>query len=268
VSAPPVQQPPPATFQVLVNKGARADLRERDGSCQIRGWDERLEGINSGINPLAENFRTLRTRILHPVAGPPPRSLLITSASPAEGKSFVCANLGIAIAQGVEQYALMVDCDLRRPALGQLFGLPNDRGLVDHLANGEDLANLILKTGVYKLSLIPGGTPPDNPSELLDSERMVALVDELVARYQDRLILLDSPPLQAASETAVLARHVDGVVLVARWGGGRKEHIKALVDTIGREKIVGVVFNGVRTTALDTKIFGYTDYQSNYYRRQ
>jgi len=230
-----------------------------------RNWDERLNIIQGDFNPLSEYFRTLRTRILHPASGPPPRSLLITSTTPAEGKSFVCANLGISIAQGVEQYALMVDCDLRRPTLGQLFGLPCDHGLSDHLARGVDLASLIQKTEVRKLSIIPAGHPPDNPSELLDSDRMTGLVDELVARYHDRLILLDSPPLQAAAETAILAQQVDGVVLVVRWGAGRREYIKTLIDIVGKEKIVGVVFNAVRTTAIDRTLFGDTDYQSNSY---
>lgn len=255
------RQPVPLSFPSPHAATGGTQGREPRG----KNWDERLKLIHSDFNPLSEYFRTLRTRILHPASGRPPRSLLITSATPGEGKSFVCANLGISIAQGVEQYALMVDCDLRRPTLGQLFGLASDHGLADHLARGTDLANLIQQTGVRKLTIIPAGQPPKNPSELLDSERMDGLVNELVSRYQDRLIVLDSPPLQAAAETAILAQQVDGVVLVVRWGLGRREYIQSLVDIVGKEKIVGVVFNGVRATAIDRHIFGYTDYQTNYY---
>ncbi len=94
---------------------------------------------------------------------------------------------------------------------------------------------------------------------------MISLVDELVKRYDDRLVVLDSPPLHAASETAVLAQHVDGVVLVVRYGASRREYVKALADAIGREKILGVVFNAYRATMLDYKVFGYYEYQQNYY---
>jgi Mrp family chromosome partitioning ATPase len=94
---------------------------------------------------------------------------------------------------------------------------------------------------------------------------MASLVDELSRRYEDRIVLLDSPPLHAASETAVLAQHVDGVVLVVRYGASRREYVKALADAIGREKILGVVFNAYKATMLDYKVFGYYEYQQEYY---
>ena len=94
---------------------------------------------------------------------------------------------------------------------------------------------------------------------------MTSLVDELVMRYEDRIVLLDSPPLHSASETAILARHVDGVVLVVRYGASRREYVKSLVEAIGRDKIVGVVFNAYKSNMLDSKIFGYYEYQQNYY---
>ncbi len=228
-------------------------------------WDERLVNASITNAPVAESFRTLRTRILHPFEGDPPRSLLITSASPGEGKSFVCANLGVVLAQGVDQFALMVDCDLRKPTLHSLFGLPNDRGLVNFLRDRDDVGETILKAGVDKLSLIPAGPPPLNPSELLGSVTMGRLVDELVSRYDDRIILFDSPPMRAASETAILAQHVDGVILVVRWGGSRREYVQDLVDLIGRDKIVGLVFNAYKTNALEAKIFGSYEYQQKYY---
>ena len=99
-----------------------------------------------------------------------------------------------------------------------------------------------------------------NPSELLGSGSMARLIEELENRYDDRIILLDSPPVQAASETAVLARNVDGVVLVVRWGGSRREHLHKLVELIGPERIVGVVFNAFESNILDNKIFGSYEY--------
>jgi exopolysaccharide/PEP-CTERM locus tyrosine autokinase len=230
-------------------------------------WDQRLQLSINPHSPFFESFRRLRTPILHPSSGKTPKTILVTSVVPNEGKSFVCANLGIALAQGMEHHALMLDCDFRRPALSQLFGLSNDTGLVDHLQNNVDLSLLIRKTGQDKLSLIPCGKPPKNPSELLDSNRMISLINELSQRYQDRIILFDSPPNIVASETSILAKHLDGVILVVRYGASKREHIKKIVDTIGGEKILGLVFNAypenTMESFLDKKMgYGYHDYYS------
>jgi len=238
-------------------------LKSRQPSLSA-SWDERLSQSAMVTGPVAESFRTLRARILHPDTGKVPRSLLVTSATPGEGKSFVCANLGVALAQGVDQYCLMVDCDLRKPALHRLFGLSLRRGLVNYLRDNQDLASMIVPAGVETLSLLPAGPPPVNPAELLGAERMARLVDELENRYDDRIIVFDSPPLQAASETAILARHVDGVILVVRWRGSRREHVRKLVERIGRERIIGVVFNAYEENILAAKAFGYYEYQDNY----
>lgn len=237
----------------------KKESRRADGS-----WDERLTLATTVTGPAAESFRSLRTRILHPPSGKVPRSLLVTSATPGEGKSFVCANLGIALAQGVDHYCLIADCDLRRPSQHRLFGVSAERGLVHYLRDDEELTSMILPAGIETLSLLPAGPPPVNPAELLGSASMARLVDELENRYDDRILLIDSPPLQAASETAILAQHVDGVILVVRWGGGRREHIQKLVELIGREQIIGVVFNAYKENVLDSKVFGYYEYQSAY----
>jgi protein-tyrosine kinase len=230
-------------------------------------WDERFVTGIEDYPGVAESFRRLRTTILHPAEGNPARSILVTSASPVEGKSFVCANLSVIMAHGVGQHVLMVDCDLRRPSLAHFFGLERGAGLVDHLRDGTDISALIRKTGFDRLSIIPAGIPPENPSELLSSQAMSDLIKEVVSRYQDRFIILDSPPAQAASESAVLAQHVDKVVLVVRWGGSGREQVKKLVEQIGPEKILGVVFNAFEMNILDKRLQGegYYKYYSEEY---
>ncbi|MEW6519967.1 MAG: polysaccharide biosynthesis tyrosine autokinase [Thermodesulfobacteriota bacterium] len=217
---------------------------------------------------MAESFRRLRAKILHPAEGHPLRSILVTSASPGEGKSFVCANLGVIMAHGVDQHALLVDCDLRRPSLARFFGIESaGAGLVDHLRDGTPLSSLIATTGVERLSLIPAGAPPENPSELLASQSMSNLIKEVVDRYNDRFVILDSPPAQAASETAVLAQHVDKVVLVVRWNGAGREQVKKLVEQLGQEKVLGIVFNAFEMNILDKRLQdeGYYKYYSEEY---
>lgn len=231
-------------------------------------WDARLVMASAATGAVAESIRNLRTRILYPVIGETPRTLLVTSAAPGEGKSFICANLALSLAQGVDDYCLLADCDFRRPSQHKLFGLSNERGIVNHLQNGVAVEELITPSGVEKLSIFPAGPPPVNPAELSGSESMVRLVRELKSRYDDRFVVIDSPPHEAAAETAVLAKHVDGVVLVVRYGTSRRERVKALADMIGRDKIIGVVFNALETSFLDTKVFGYQDYKANYYSQQ
>ena len=228
-------------------------------------WDPRLKISTDPNSGAFESFRRLRTPILYPSSGPKPRTILVTSVVPHEGKGFITANLGVAIARDVEHHALMLDCDFRSPALAQLFGLSNETGLVDHLRDKVDLPLLIRKTGQPKLSLIPSGRPPANPSEMLTSARMSRLIDEMAERYDDRVILFDSPPNIVASETGILAKHLDGVVLVVRHGGAKKEHVKRFVDAVGPEKIVGLVYNAYPETTLESYIekkmgYGYGNY--------
>ena len=129
------------------------------------------------------------------------------------------------------------------------------------------LSTLICQTGLDRLSLISAGIPPENPSELLASKTMASLIDEVVNRYQDRFVLLDSPPVLAASETAILSQHVDKVVLVVRWGSSGREQVKKLVDQVGQEKILGVVFNAFEMNILDRRMRGegYYNYLSEGY---
>jgi len=239
--------------------------RAEDNVKRPGQWDDRLILATATTGPVAESIRALRTRILFPPSGKIPRSILMTSAAPGEGKSFICANLGISLAQGVDNYCLLADCDLRKPMQHNLFGLNNKAGLSDYLQHKRPLSELLVPSGIEKLSILPAGPRSINPAELLGSAFMTSLVDELGKRYDDRIVLLDSPPLHAASETAVLAQHVDGVVLVVRYGASRREYVKALADAIGREKILGVVFNAYRATMLDYKVFGYYEYQQDYY---
>ena len=187
--------------------------------------------------------------------------------TPRKAKSFVCANLGVSIAQSLEQQALIIDCDLRRPSLQGLFGLKHQKGLTNYLRDGDNLSNLIHTTGLPKLSIIPSGLPPDNPSELLSSNKMPAMLEELANTYEDHLILLDSPPFHAASEALVLSQLVDKIVLVVRWGKSGRENVKKMIELVGREKIIGVVFNAFESNIIDRKVqgVGYHNYYSESY---
>jgi len=141
-----------------------------------------------------EQFKMLRTNLLFPSSGKSPRTIMVTSAVPDEGKSFVAANLAISIAQSIQEHVLLIDCDIRRPCVHTQFGFGDVTGLSEYLVNGPSLSSLLLKTEVNKLSILPAGRPPHNPSELLSSQRMSKLLEEVTERYRDRYIVIDSPP--------------------------------------------------------------------------
>ncbi|MFW5908678.1 MAG: polysaccharide biosynthesis tyrosine autokinase [Desulfosalsimonas sp.] len=242
-----------------------AVTQEPDPGFSQERWDRRLQKSTDPRSLFFESFRRLRASILYPSSGSRPKTLLVTSAVPHEGKGFVCANLGVALARGMENHAMMVDCDLRHPSLAQLFGVSGDTGLVDYLQDNADLSLLIRKTGQPKLSLLPGGQAPANPAEMLESARMTGLINEMAQRYPDRIILFDSAPGVIASETATLAKQVDGVILVVRYGASAKEEVKRFADTLGQDKILGVVFNAYPENAVEAFLEKRLGYGYGYY---
>ena len=191
----------------------------------------------------AEQFKMLRTSILFPVSGRPPRTILVTSATPGEGKSFVSSNLAVSIARNINEHVLLIDCDLRKPCIHKRFGYGQVQGLSEYLTRDVSLPAIMLKTPIDKLTILPGGKIPDNPSELLSSDDMTKLLIEVKERYKDRIIILDSPPPQLTAETNVIARQVDGILLVVKCGGTNRELIARMTDKLGKDKVLGVVFN-------------------------
>jgi exopolysaccharide/PEP-CTERM locus tyrosine autokinase len=191
----------------------------------------------------ADLFRLLRTRILFPQAGAPPRTILVTSALAEEGKSFVAANLAINMARHVDQHVLLVDCDLRKPTIHAKFGFNGIKGLSEYLSSSMELSSLLLKSGVDKLTILPSGASPQNPSELISSAKMASLIQELKDRYHDRYIILDSPPPMMAPETSAIAKSVDGILLVVKYGDTSLELVEELITHLDREKIIGAVIN-------------------------
>ena len=187
--------------------------------------------------------------------GEPPRSILVTSTAPGEGKTFSASNLAISIALNINKHVLLIDADLRRPQLHQRFGFDDGPGLSNYLTDGTDLPSLLLKTSVDKLTLLPGGPPPRNPSELISSERMINLIAEVSARYTDRLIVIDAPPPGLAAETSVLARQVDGILIVVRRGKTQREDLVDLIQCVGEKKILGSIVNYMETTR--SRYYGY-----------
>lgn len=191
----------------------------------------------------SEMFKILRGNILFPASGKPPRSILVTSAVPGEGKSFVATNLAVSIAQNINEHVFLMDCDIRKPSVHRALGLGDVPGLAEYLADEVALESLLVRTQVKKLTILPGGNPPHNPAELLSSKKMSALLKEVGERYGDRYVIIDSPPPQLTAETSAIARQVDGILIVLKYGSTPRGMVEDLVETLGKEKIIGCVMN-------------------------
>jgi protein-tyrosine kinase len=247
-----VPEPTPAAVAPLQALPARPVPKISYGHGQPPVWDEavidhNLVALMDPHSPEAEQFKILRTNILFPLVGSPPRSILVTSAAPGEGKTFVAANLAISIALNINRHVLLIDADMRRPQLHKRFGFGSVPGLSDYLAEGRLLPSLLLKTKVDKLTLLPAGPPPDNPAELIGAERMSSLLAEVTNRYPDRIVVIDAPPPALAAETSVLARQVDGILVVVRYGSTRRDDLADLVAQVGEKKILGSIVNYTET---------------------
>jgi capsular exopolysaccharide synthesis family protein len=192
----------------------------------------------------AEAFRVLRTNLQFMGLDAPLRSLAVTSATPGEGKSTISANLAVAFAQ-TGASVCVVDADLRRPTQHKLFGLDNWAGVTTVVAGQSPLEGCLRETAVEGLHVLPSGPVPPNPSELLGSRRMAALLAELEERFD--VVIVDTPPVLAVTDACVLAPKVGGMLLVARSGQVDRRQVdraKVALEAV-QAKVLGVVLDGL-----------------------
>lgn len=197
--------------------------------------------VTNPRSPISEAFRTLRTNLEFSSLDHPLHTMVVTAAASEEGKSTTLANLAVIMAEGGKR-VILVDCDLRRPALHDIFGVPNDEGLTTMLRDDAALNDPPLQeTGIEGLSLLPSGPPPANPAVLLGSRRM----REVIATLRERadLVLFDAPPVVAVTDAAVLAAQTDGVLLILRAGSTRREYAQRAKELLEKVnvRIIGAV---------------------------
>jgi len=221
-----------------------------------------LAMITDVRSPIAESYRHLRTSLLLSSAGQPPRTILVTSSQPSEGKTTTAINTAFMLAQtGAE--VLIIDCDLRRPRLHTQFEVPNSKGLTTWLSGERDLDNLLQSyPKTPNLKILTSGPVPPNPAELLGSEEMRRLLGLLSERFAH--IIIDSPPAISFTDASILSTMVDGVMLVVHGGRSSRAVVRRakqqLLD-VGAH-IFGVVLNNVKMESQD---YYYSGYYSNYY---
>jgi exopolysaccharide/PEP-CTERM locus tyrosine autokinase len=229
--------------------------------CRIYECTEQLVVLSSPESADAEYFKLLRAQILFARDRQRPRTILVTSTFPGEGKTFISANLAASISLGIDENVLLVDADLRSPSIHDILSHPNGEGLHEYLTGEKSLQDLIVRTEIDKLSILTAGKVPSNPSELLSSTAMLNFLKEVRERYQDRLIIIDSSPCHITAEAKILAEYVDGIILVVMAQKTPRKTIQRAIDDFRKEKILGIVFNGYNPVRKS-----YKKYYEKYYQ--
>jgi len=210
----------------------------------------------------AESFRLIRTGILLSTAERPPKSILVTSAAPFEGKTLNSVNLALTMAQSGSR-TILIDSDMRKPRIHAIFNVENDHGLTDLLTSDMNPESIIQPTSDPNLFILPAGKTPPNPAELLSSEKMRKIIHTLSDRFER--IILDSPPLIAVTDGVILSSLTEGTILVIQAGRTGKESVrraaKVLQDVGAR--ILGVILNN-----LEFKDYRYGYYYPYYYQHR
>ncbi len=206
----------------------------------------------------AEEFKTLRTRLNHMQSLQPLHTLVVTSASPAEGKSFTATNLAVTQAQLADKRVLLADFDFRRPTVHNLFQMPCCPGITDYLTGKARLSDVMCRVGDTNLYVLPAGEAVPNPLELLNLKECKSLIGELRNHFD--WVILDSPPLLFAADGNLLSTMCDGTILVVRIGTTTFESVTRALQSLCENNVLGVVVNGARRGELYSKYTYYHDY--------
>jgi exopolysaccharide/PEP-CTERM locus tyrosine autokinase len=221
---------------------------------------------DGGRTAVAEDFRLIKRPLLRNARGDgdtPPihhgNLIVVTSAMPGEGKTYCAVNLAMSIAMEMDITVLLVDADVARPSVLKVLGLPAEPGLMDILLSGQTgLADVILRTNVPTLSILPAGRTNKHATELLASRNMSRLLTEIAERYADRIVIFDSPPLLMTTEASVLAAQVGQIVMVVESGRTSQHAVKEALRHIEHCPNISLVYN--KSTAFPgAEYYGYYD---------
>ncbi|WP_286234363.1 XrtA-associated tyrosine autokinase [Thalassotalea sediminis] len=214
---------------------------------------------------IKDEFRQIKRKLLENAFGNAakllhhPNLIMVSSAKPNEGKTFVAINLALSIALEQDKKVLLVDADVLRPSINRELGLEQSEGLIDYLLKPEkNVSDILFQTSINNLRVIPAGQPHHLSNELLASERMAALASELATRYPDRVVIFDCPPLIGVTETLVLANLVGQALVVVEESKTTIASIKAATESLNEDLALGIVMNKAIRSHKD--LYGYYGY--------
>jgi capsular exopolysaccharide synthesis family protein len=250
-------------LQKIIKSGSAKLARSANSgnSGAYGGIAESTGGAPAGLvafSSVVESYRMLRTSLMLSNAGAPPKTILITSSQPGEGKTTTAVNTAISLSQ-LGASVLLIDADLRRPAVHKAFKIPHTHGISNYLSSHTPIDDLIVKLPIPNLYALPCGPIPPNPAELISSDRMKELLLALGQRFDH--ILIDSPPMLSVTDPIILSTMVDGLLLVVQAGRSTRELARRARSELARAgaRVFGVVLNNV-----NVRREGYDDY--DYYR--
>ena len=221
--------------------------------------ESHLLDLNNSHETPAEEFRTLRTRLNHLQSLQPLHTIVVTSPSPAEGKTFTAVNLALAQSHLAESSVLLGDFDLRRPIVHNLFQIDRAPGLSDFLTGQCTFAQAIRRVEAMNLYLLPAGSPVKNPLELLNMRQAKLLFEELPRSFN--WAVFDTPPLLFSADANLLSTMADGTILVVKIGSTTFDNVTRAMQSLCENNVLGIVANGARASELYSK---YTYYYSKY----
>ena len=188
-------------------------------------------------------YRLLRTRVLHKMEQNGWKTIGMTSAGSSEGKTLTAINLAISIAREGKYSVMLVDADLRRPAVARCFGLADEKGLAEYLSLDQQLEDLLVNPCMERLILLPGGRPQKGASENLSSVSMLNLVDEVKARYPNRIVIFDLPPVLVGDDVVKFTPQLDALLIVVQEGKTKREELAKALELVKDHNIIGTVLN-------------------------
>ncbi len=218
-----------------------------EGGVDPAAVDRHIVSITDPYSSAAEEFRKLRARIFQVTEKDFLNTLMVTSGQAGEGKTTTAINLAIAVAHEIDHTVLLIDGDLRKPSIHKYLGLNPPYGLTDYLESrkGLSLSDIMIKTGIGRLVFLPAGNPPENPAELISSDRMRMLIREIKHRYRDRYIIFDSSPLLMTADALSLCDYMDGILFVVQAARTPKKAATQALSLIKGYNVLGTVFNDV-----------------------
>lgn len=268
---PAVESPFRQPRQGVVETAPAEELHD-EPQRRSKQVDLDLEGLaaagyvtpNSHRSSLADELRVIKRPLISNAQGKSASPIdsanlvMVTSSLPGEGKTFMAINLALSIAMEVDTTVLLVDADVARPAIPERLGLQPSKGLLDLLTNKSlDISDVLLRTNVERLSILPAGKPQSRATELLASESMTRLVEELASRYTDRILIFDAPPLLPSTESRVLASHMGQVVLVVESNRTRQSAVNQALATVESCPVVMLLLNKVERIGFNSANYGY-----------
>jgi exopolysaccharide/PEP-CTERM locus tyrosine autokinase len=218
---------------------------------------------NAPRSQLADQYRVIKRPLITNAMGKVAAAvkhgnlIMVTSAVAGEGKSFTAINLAMSIAAELDHTVMLVDADVARPSVPRMHGVPPGPGLLDVLKGSADMSSVLLRTNVDKLTILPSGTPHHRATELLASDAMRQLLDDIATRYADRIIIFDSPPLLLTTESRVLASQMGQVVMVVQADKTLQSDVEHALSTIEACPIRLMLLNQVRHDSKGSYAYGY-----------